>query len=743
MTRTLRLGLRLARGAGRSGWLRLALMTAGGAVATLGLLCAWGLYGLMPHQQARADRLTLQTGVPGTPPAAGVLVDQESDSWDGRRLQRVNVAVTGTDPIGAPGIERWPAPGEAVLSPALARLAEREPLVARRFPQRVTGTIDRSGLVTPDDLVAYVGVEADDIPDVLAVPLTGFGRTGTGGWYKSVTSRTLAVLVVLTLVAPALMLMGTCTRLSATTRTQRLAALRLLGLSRRRTQLANAVETGLAGLAGGLAGTAAWLAWLRAAPEGRMGSLSWYAADLALPAAALAAVLAGVVVLAVAVGAAGSRTGVRDPLPARREGSVRKVSAWRIVPLAAGFALLALSWQTAGKGAGHASLARWLAPFGTGLALSALGLALAVPFVAVAVGRLLQRWERPATLLAGGRLRHEPAVAGRILAGLTMAVFAAGTAQVVLVSVRAGALALEKDPFPRFAAMETDVPMAAGEADLRAVSDRGVAFRLVDFTQGVDGVAATCEDLRAATGDALAGCQDGRTYRVRSPDPDYGDATAAEGDAALVAQGLPPVDGILSFELRGPNSLYVPDLVVPPSLAPRSARWFVVFNGDPGTAQRAVAALAERFPAARYNAGLTGVDRMDTPRLYTDVIAHGTVAALAIGLLALVVASIDRAVERRAVLTHVAALGTPARTIRSALALQTLPVSVLALTAAGLTAVVGGSSYLRWDSEVDAVLPVGIMVALTALAVAASVLATALALAGTVARARPDLLRSE
>jgi hypothetical protein len=423
---------------------------------------------------------------------------------------------------------------------------------------------------------------------------------------------------------------------------------------------------------------------------------------------------------------------------------VRKVSAWRIVPLAVGFALLAVSWQTAGKGVGHASLARWLAPFGAGLALSAVGLALAVPFVAVAVGRLLHRWERPAALLAGGRLRHEPAVAGRILAGLTMAVFAAGTAQVVLVSVRAGALALEKDPFPPAAAIETDVPAAAGEADLRAVSDRGVAFRLIDFAPGVDGVAATCDDLRAATDDALAGCQDGRIYRVQPPDPSYGNATAAEGDAALAARGLPPAGGTLSFELREANSLYVPDLVVPPSLvAPGSTRWFVVFDGDAGTRQRAVAALAERFPAGRYNGGLTGVDRMDTPRLYSDVIAHGTVAALAIGLLALVVASIDRAVERRAVLTHLAALGTPARTIRSALALQTLPVSALALTAAGLTAVVGGSSYLRWDSEVDAVLPVGIMVTLTALAVAASVLATVLALAGTVARARPDLLRSE
>lgn len=264
--RTVRLGLRLARGAGHAGWVRLALMAAGGAVAMLGLLSALALFGLMPRQQARADRLELQMGDHGAAPVRDVLVDADLGAWGQRRLVRINVAVTGPEPLGAPGMARWPDPGEVVMSPALARLARREPLVAQRFPQHLIGTLDRSALVTPDDLVAYVGVKPTDYGFLGGAPLLGFGNPRPGNWYKPQTSRTLAILVVLSLVAPALMLMGTCTRLSATTRSQRLAALRLLGLDRRRTQRANAVETGLAGLAGGVAGIGAWLAWHRLVP---------------------------------------------------------------------------------------------------------------------------------------------------------------------------------------------------------------------------------------------------------------------------------------------------------------------------------------------------------------------------------------------------------------------------------------------------------------------------------------------
>lgn len=64
---------------------------------------------------------------------------------------------------------------------------------------------------------------------------------------------------------------------------------------------------------------------------------------------------------------------------------------------------------------------------------------------------------------------------------------------------------------------------------------------------------------------------------------------------------------------------------------------------------------------------------------------------------------------------EVAAPGTPAPTIRAALVLRTLPVSSLALAAAGVAAAVGGSSYLRRETAVPAGLPLGIQATLIAL----------------------------
>jgi hypothetical protein len=108
----------------------------------------------------------------------------------------------------------------------------------------------------------------------------------------------------------------------------------------------------------------------------------------------------------------------------------------------------------------------------------------------------------------------------------------------------------------------------------------------------------------------------------------------------------------------------------------------------------------------------------------------------------LVVASVDRELERRGALVHLAALGTPATTIRRALVRQMLPTAVLLARSVGTRRNTGGSSYLRWgDPTLD--VPVGRVGMLTALAIAIAVAATFTAILGTVTRTRPEMLRSE
>lgn len=184
-------------------------------------------------------------------------------------------------------------------------------------------------------------------------------------------------------------------------------------------------------------------------------------------------------------------------------------------------------------------------------------------------------------------------------------------------------------------------------------------------------------------------------------------------------------------------------MVVPPELAPsRATRFNVAFSRRASDTQQVTAALAAREPAAFWSPLITAVDRLDSARLYTGIVAVGTLAALSIGLAALVVASVDRAIERRNALAHLAALGAPRRTISAALVLQTLPVALVVLLASGAGAIVGGSSYLRWG-DAGSPPPLGALALLTGLGIGAAALATAAALAGTVTRPRAELLRQE
>jgi len=734
--RLLALGARLSWGAGRAGRVRVGLMALGSAVAAFVVLTSVALTGMADRQQQREVSIAPRQDNTATSLRGAVI----ADGWNGRELRRVVLAVTGPEAPIPRGLDRVPQPGEVALSPALDHLAESEPLIARRFPQRRVATIDEDGLVEPGQLLAYVGVREDQLTSA-AAGIAGFGDPTASGNLDPRAARTVSLLILLTLVAPVVMFMVTCARLSATARSQRLAALRLIGLSPARTHTVNAAETGIVGLAGSIVGLVAWQLWRWIAPSVTVGSFGWYSTDLRLDTVPALLTLAGLVVVAVTVGVLGGRPAVVAPLRVRRERSIRQVSGWRALPLAAGIGLLALSWVT--SGASSDRFLAWMLPFGAGLLLTAVGLVIVVPAAATATGALLHRSTRPAALLAGARLQHEPAVAARVLASMAVALFAAGFSQVVLTAVNTAYAGSRESQLDEVVNLTVWGPEAEA-TDYQPISDLGVALPQWQLgTAGIDAMAATCAELRLASAATLPDCRDGRTYRGRSARlPDYR-ADPRTVDAALEESGLPPASGELVFELLGPDSLYVPAVIIPPELAPASTtRFNVAFSRDAYDGQEVTTGLTERAPAAFWSPMITAVDRLDSARIYSGIVAVGTLAALTVGLAALVVATVDRAIERRNALAHLAALGAPIRTIRAALALQTLPVALLVLIASGAAATIGGSSYLRWgDPSIRP--PIGALTFLTVLAIGAAVVATLAALAGTVTRPRSELLRQE
>lgn len=740
----LRLGVRLCRGAGPLGLARAALMAGGAATATFVLLTAASLNGLADRQQERADLVAPKlTPTPGTTGIPGAVV---GDSWNNQELRRVVIGPGGDPAVSAPGVARLPKPGEVVMSPALARLADREATVAERFPQRHIGVIAKEGLVEPDQLLAYVGVSRADLRPEERI--SGFGGGAAGPQLSPGNARTLAALFGLLLVGPVAMLSGACARLSATARAERLAALRLLGLTPMRTQLANAVEAGLSGAAGSVGGVGAWFAWRAVVPEVRIGAFSWFSDSMQVSVPLIATVLVGQLVLTLLVGWFGARRAVRDPLQVRRERSVRSVSPWRLVPGGLGVGLLGWSWVTAAGRRGE--FVDWLLPFGFGVVGLGAGVPLVVPYVAQMVGRMLRRSGRPARLLAGRRLLHEPAVAGRLLAVAGFALVAAGFGQVVMLDVRSVWVDTALPDDRPFVLPITD---ATGHSLTSFPSSRAV-LQQGDLAGGTTVWFATCAELRASSADPVSGCRDGEVQRLRlqpvaefamiSAEPPPTTSESSLIDADVAAQGLPIPVGEVRYSTYGPNGAGgTPDIIAPPRFAQGlRTEAIVAFDGATFDQDAALAHLASVRPTATFNPLIGFVDRLDTPRLYASVVGAGSVVAIILGMLSIVIATIDNALERRQGRAHLLALGTPARVLRNAAVWQILPVGAVVLPIAGAGALLGSASYLRWgDSGLSGI---GVTIGLlTGVSVASAALAALVAAALTPRHLDPRQLRHE
>ncbi|AVV45996.1 hypothetical protein C6376_36145 [Streptomyces sp. P3] len=418
---------RLTRAGGRTGLLATGLAVAAAAVSTtLLLLCVALNLGF----QHRADRTDWRNPVASSRPVAVEAVG--TTFTRGVPVTVVDVArLPGRAVPAPPGLDRFPAPGELWVSPALGALLDRLPADRHPLPGTPTGTLGRAALAHPGELVAVIGhrpgdpaVTAERAPDPRRVgdivsptriaSFTGAPLTdGMGKAYESV-ARVATVLVIV----PLLMLAASAARLSVSRRDQRLAALRLIGATPGRVAGLTAAEALLTGTAGALLGALGYAVLLPAEASLPLAGGSWYPADLWIGAPPLLAVTAGVIALVVVSALAGLRQVVVGPLGVTRRSLGRGASAVRAVVFVA--VVAGYGWISKKYGSDD-SMALY--------AFAAVFLALAVigPWVARILGRIVTALaKRPATLLAGRRLLDDPKAAWRIVSGLTLAGFVAG-----------------------------------------------------------------------------------------------------------------------------------------------------------------------------------------------------------------------------------------------------------------------------------------------------------------------------
>ncbi len=438
----IRLGLRLTLGSGREAATRVAVTAAAVALGVAMLLAALaGLNGLHAQTDRSGWLDTAAQASRSTSPSNGLWWLSNTDQVGSGSIDEIYVAATGPKSPVPPGLSRLPGPGQYYASPALTALLRSEPAneLRDRYPGREIGTIGAAGLPSPNSLIIVIGERVSQLSRAPhAVEVGAIQRTPADCYLcQNITGsgsilQFILVVGAVALLLPVLILIATASRLSATRREQRFAAMRLVGATPHQISVISAVEAVVAAIVGVAVGFALFFA-LRAplyhvtftgAPFAQ-GDLSLHWIDVAL--AVVGVPLAAVVSARVAL-----RRVQVSPLGVHRRTSSRPPRIVRVIPLLAGIALLAY-FDAAGK---PSAVGSQLLELLVGFVLLIVGLVFAGPWFTTAGSRLMtKRANRPAALIAGRRLLDNPKAAFRFISGLVIALFISSAAIGALSSI--------------------------------------------------------------------------------------------------------------------------------------------------------------------------------------------------------------------------------------------------------------------------------------------------------------------
>ena len=418
-----RLGLRLVLAGGREALTRLLVITvsvAAGVALLLAVLAEFHAF------QAGSNRpcweCTQGPALPGgaSPlPSRGEAWNYSADFYQGRTIERLDVAALGPGAPVPPGIARLPGPGQYYASPALTRLLRTVPAgqLGDRFPGTLAGTIGDAALTGPDELAIYIGYD----PAALAkVPGTGWVTAISAGPGPEVFTpffRYAFATGVLAVLFPVLILISTATRLAAARREERFAALRLAGATPGDISVIASVDSVASALLGTAVGIGVFLAFRPALAAATLTGTRYFAATVTPTAWGYLALLVAVPLASAAASLLALRRVRISPLGVTRRATPPSPSPWRLAPLAAGIALfLAGALATSTRGIGVATY--------PGLLVTLIGLVIAGPWLTWALARLGGKvLSGPSPLLATRRLADDPKAEFRAVRGLVLAVF--------------------------------------------------------------------------------------------------------------------------------------------------------------------------------------------------------------------------------------------------------------------------------------------------------------------------------
>jgi hypothetical protein len=683
----IRLGVRLAVRSGREALVRLAVITAAVGIGVGLLLSVLAIY---QGYQASVAKPCWQCTNPAPDTTSGSLLwNFSEDMYQGRSIDRLDVATLAAGVPVVPGLAAMPAAGQYYASPALARLLARVPAdeLADRYPGTLAGTIGPAGLQSPDSLAIVIGYPPDTLRalpgtgSVSAIQLAPHGLS-TSQFYKFGFALGAVALLI-----PMVVLIGTATRMAAARREERYAAMRLVGATSGQINVIASVDAVLGALLGAAVGIGVYAALHPALVNLKLLGYRFFAADITPTGAGYAIMLIGVPVMA-AIACLSSLRRVRiSPLGVTRRVTPPPPRFWRAIPLAVGLVLfvapLRQNPQATRNSPGLAVLS---------MALVMIGMMIAGPWLTAVAAKASHRYARGgAGLLAAGRLSDNPRAAYRAVSGLVLAVLV-GT---MLAAIVPAAIANQSTTADASIAQALRVGFLAGDCKRVRCDPQDSS---TPHGLSPDEAAALVEKITAAGGTAVAPFYYDGPAGPDSPAavscadlakiPAFGacpaGATAVRGAVfAMFTDNIAAMNRILPF--FGPDSEPASGDITQGGLAA-----LVVYANAPAALER-VRTVLSGYPGA--------IDRDAYPQTFGEVaqtradlyleVQRAVILLAAVTLLiagiSLAVAISGSLVERRRPFTLLRVSGTPIQALYRTVLLETiLPLVTATLVAAGV-----------------------------------------------------------
>ena len=279
------------------------------------------------------------------------------------------------------------------------------------------GTIGRAGLIGPGQLAVYIGYPPTALNAIGGT--TWITRIGTAPASEVFTPffRYAFGIGVLAVLFPMLVLISTATRLAASRREERFAALRLVGGTPADIRMIAAVESVVSASFGAVLGVAIWLLVQPLVAGGALIGAQYFSSTVTPAAWEYAAIVVGVPVIALVAALVSLRRVQISPLGVSRRATPNRPTLWRLIALAVGVGVYLYGLSVTS----HQSIGAATYP---GLLLTMVGLVVAGPWFTWAAARLFGSMSRGAApLLASRRLADNPKAAFRSVTGLVLAVF--------------------------------------------------------------------------------------------------------------------------------------------------------------------------------------------------------------------------------------------------------------------------------------------------------------------------------